>query len=277
MQSSKNQHKIDQISGIRSATNIAIIFLSGPTSLNTPLSVLREYDTICVNGSANHLIDNGITPFIYLVTDHNYFLRNTRAFFHQAGASQHTVISKELFDVAMQGYSKQLASLNPTIIRRACKSRKGGLKNYLYLKLKYWNCDQVAYTAPFNRREMIFGYSCNVRRGYFHTRTVAYAAVQLAETLGYKRTYFSGLDMTGSAGRFYEKEGSPCEKTTLDDDLDNILLGFKCMKGASRMRVYNLSNNTMVPYSLVPFADTIDTSMENMIDGRQDPRETTAG
>lgn len=258
-----NHQQLDRLADARRG-DIVIIFLSGPTSLNTPLSALQEHDTICVNGSANHLIENGISPFLYLVTDHNYFIRNTDAFFHQANASKHVVISKELLDVAMPQHSEQLASLNPAVIHRACKSKKGGLKNYLYLKLKYWNCDQVAYTAPLTSRQVIHGYSRNTRRGYFHTRTVAYAALQLAETLGYRTAYFSGLDMTGAVGRFYEKDGSPRERTTLDEDLDNILQGLEYMKGRSRMRVYNLSNDTRVPYSLVPFAETIETSTEGL-------------
>lgn len=44
-----------------------IIFLSGPTSQKTPLSVLRTKDIIAVNGSAQYLLSNNIVPFIYLL------------------------------------------------------------------------------------------------------------------------------------------------------------------------------------------------------------------
>ena len=36
----------------------AVIFLSGPTSVNTPISLLKESDVISVNGSARYLIEN---------------------------------------------------------------------------------------------------------------------------------------------------------------------------------------------------------------------------
>ncbi len=47
----------------------AIIFLSGPTSKKTPLSVLESKDVITVNGSADYLLSHNITPFIYILTD----------------------------------------------------------------------------------------------------------------------------------------------------------------------------------------------------------------
>lgn len=257
-----NQHQIDRLIASRNG-DVAIIFLSGPTSLNTPLSALRQYDTICVNGSADYLIINDITPFIYLVTDHNYFIRNTESFFHQAKAARHVVVSKELYDVAKHRYSERLSALQPIIIHRACKSKKGGLKNYLKLKLKYRNCDMISYTAPLSKKGTIQGYSRDIRLGYFHTRTVAYAGIQLTETLGYKTVCFSGLDMTGSKGRFYEQKGSRLEKTSLDEDLDNILDGLSWMKTFSKMKVFNLSNDTRVPYELVPFADSVEDTNDH--------------
>lgn len=41
-----------------------IIFLSGPTSQKTPLSVLRTKDIIAVNGSVQYLLSHNIVPFI---------------------------------------------------------------------------------------------------------------------------------------------------------------------------------------------------------------------
>ncbi|HFM4535398.1 3-deoxy-D-manno-oct-2-ulosonate III transferase WaaZ, partial [Escherichia coli] len=46
-----------------------IIFLSGPTSQKTPLSVLRTKDIIAVNGSVQYLLSHNIVPFIYVLTD----------------------------------------------------------------------------------------------------------------------------------------------------------------------------------------------------------------
>lgn len=46
-----------------------IIFLSGPTSRKTPLSLLRMKDVIAVNGSVQYLLNNNVKPFLYLLTD----------------------------------------------------------------------------------------------------------------------------------------------------------------------------------------------------------------
>lgn len=40
-----------------------IIFLSGPTSRKTPLSLLRMKDVIAVNGSVQYLLNNNVKPF----------------------------------------------------------------------------------------------------------------------------------------------------------------------------------------------------------------------
>lgn len=45
-----------------------IIFLSGPTSQKTPLSVLQTRDVIAVNGSAQYLLSHNIIPYIYVLT-----------------------------------------------------------------------------------------------------------------------------------------------------------------------------------------------------------------
>ncbi len=45
-----------------------IIFLSGPTSQKTPLSVLRTKDIIAVNGSVQYLLSHNIVPLVMLPT-----------------------------------------------------------------------------------------------------------------------------------------------------------------------------------------------------------------
>lgn len=52
-----------------------IIFLSGPTSRKTPLSLLRMKDVIAVNGSVQYLLNNNVKPFLYLLTDVRFLHR----------------------------------------------------------------------------------------------------------------------------------------------------------------------------------------------------------
>lgn len=58
----------------------AVVFLSGPTSVNTPISLLNKSDVIAVNGSARYLIENEIKPFIYVLTDDRFLLQRNDDF-----------------------------------------------------------------------------------------------------------------------------------------------------------------------------------------------------
>lgn len=57
-----------------------IIFLSGPTSRKTPLSLLRMKDVIAVNGSVQYLLNNNVKPFLYLLTDVRFLHRRAKIF-----------------------------------------------------------------------------------------------------------------------------------------------------------------------------------------------------
>lgn len=70
---------VQQLIANRTSDNV-IIFLSGPTSRGTPLSLLQNNDVITVNGAAEYLLSNSITPFIYVLTDARFFATKTSRF-----------------------------------------------------------------------------------------------------------------------------------------------------------------------------------------------------
>lgn len=57
-----------------------IIYLSGPSSLDTPLEIMRSKSCICVNGSAGYLINNNIPVFLYVVCDGS-FMKTIKTYF----------------------------------------------------------------------------------------------------------------------------------------------------------------------------------------------------
>lgn len=61
-----------------------IIFLSGPTSQKTPLSVLQTRDVIAVNGSAQYLLSHNIIPYIYVLTDVRFYINGVMIFINLA-------------------------------------------------------------------------------------------------------------------------------------------------------------------------------------------------
>ena len=232
----------------------AIIFLSGPSATQVPIETLRQHDVICVNGSIDYLLLNDVTPFIYLVTHHNFFLKKKQAFFTNAARAENLVVSRELYDRASAEEKQRLAGLDAVVIDRASKSKKGGIRRKLRLAWKYRGCHEVDYHAPWLKRQSIIGYSRDISHGYFHCRTVAYAALQLAESLGYQTAYLAGFDMNAAAGRFYESDNQPRLRTTLDQDYDVIVASLTFMKSVSQMKAYNMSLHTRIPYDVLPFA-----------------------
>lgn len=61
-----------------------IIFLSGPTSQKTPLSVLRTKDIIAVNGSVQYLLSHNIVPFIYVLQMSAFYISVVMIFINLA-------------------------------------------------------------------------------------------------------------------------------------------------------------------------------------------------
>ncbi len=70
----------------------AIIFLSGPTSKKTPLSVLESKDVITVNGSADYLLSHNIAPFIYILTDARFLHQRHDDFYRFSRGSRFTIV-----------------------------------------------------------------------------------------------------------------------------------------------------------------------------------------
>lgn len=75
---------VQQLIDSRTSDN-AIIFLSGPTSRGTPLSLLQNNDVITVNGAAEYLLSNSITPFIYVLTDARFCYKDVMIFINSVG------------------------------------------------------------------------------------------------------------------------------------------------------------------------------------------------
>ncbi|EEA2176287.1 3-deoxy-D-manno-oct-2-ulosonate III transferase WaaZ, partial [Salmonella enterica] len=85
-----------------------IIFLSGPTSRKTPLSLLRVKDVIAVNGSAQYLLDNNVKPFLYLLTDVRFLHRRRKDFYNFSGNSQFTIVNLDVYEQAAEEDQKYI-------------------------------------------------------------------------------------------------------------------------------------------------------------------------
>lgn len=102
-----------------------IIFLSGPTSRKTPLSLLRMKDVIAVNGSVQYLLNNNVKPFLYLLTDIRFLHRRREDFYNFSRNSQFTIVNLDVYEQASVDDQKYIEE-NCLIIRSFYRREKGG-------------------------------------------------------------------------------------------------------------------------------------------------------
>lgn len=232
-----------------------IIFLSGPSAVKTPRELLASNDIIAVNGSASWLIENGIHPFIYMVTDIRFITSRESDFERSVELSDYCVINEDVYAKASAEKKKWLEE-HCYIIHELYKREKAGPIK----KLKFWlyclRHPEVVMHVPLSRKKRILGFSKDISTGYCNCKTVAYACMQMAYSLGYEKIICAGLDLSGTFKRFYDKSASATLVTELQQDLDKILPLFTFMRKQINPPVYTLSLETSVPYEDIPLIDT---------------------
>lgn len=235
----------------------AIVFLSGPTSKNTPLAVLRERDIIAVNGSAAYLLANDIRPYLYVLTDVR-FLKSRRDDFYQfSKGSRYTIVNNDVYEKASEE-DKQYILSHCLVMRSFYKREKGGIIKKAKFKLLGTVHKDLLMSVPFSRKGRLVGFCKDITLGYCSCHTVAFAAIQIAYSLKYQRIVCSGLDLTGGCARFYH-EGSDPLPSELSRDLQKILPFFRFMReNVSDINIYNLSDDTAVSYDIIPFISLAD-------------------
>ncbi|CAM7437511.1 3-deoxy-D-manno-oct-2-ulosonate III transferase WaaZ [Citrobacter sedlakii] len=249
---------VQQLTESRTSENV-IIFLSGPTSRGTPLSLLRNNDVITVNGAAEYLLSNGITPFIYVLTDARFLLQRREDFYKFSRGSKFTFVNMDVYEAASEE-DKCYMRAHCFILRAFYKREKGGLFKKLKLEtLSRWN-KKLLINVPVSKRGRLVGFSKDISFGYCSCHTVAYTAMQIAYSLGYDNTICSGLDITGSCARFYDESNNPMP-SELSKDLVKILPFFKFMRAqVPDFQIYNLSDDTAIGYDIIPFIRPADVA-----------------
>ncbi|MDT7093507.1 3-deoxy-D-manno-oct-2-ulosonate III transferase WaaZ [Citrobacter amalonaticus] len=249
---------VQQLIANRTSDNV-IIFLSGPTSRGTPLSLLQNNDVITVNGAAEYLLSNSITPFIYVLTDARFLLQRRHDFYKFSRASKFTVVNMDVYEAATEE-DKQYMRTHCLILRAFYKREKGGFFKKLKLEmLSKWN-KNLLIRVPISKRKRLVGFSKDISLGYCSCHTVAYTAMQIAYSLGYDNTICSGLDITGSCARFYDESRNPMP-SELSKDLIKILPFFQFMcESVDDFNIYNLSDDTAISYDIIPYIKAADVA-----------------
>ena len=229
-----------------------VIFLSGPTSKKTPLSILRTRDVIAVNGSAAYLIENDITPLIYVLTDARFLLQRRDDFYHFSRSSRFTIVNADVYEAASEEDKRYLRE-NCLILRAFYKREKGGAVKKVKFLIKSRLHKNLLINIPWSKKGRLVGFSKDIALGYCSCHTVAYTAIQIAYSLQYSAIICSGLDLTNTCRRFYDESNNPMP-SELSKDLPKILPFFIFMRAnIPDINIFNLSDDTAISYDIIPF------------------------
>lgn len=252
---------VQQLIANRTSEN-TIIFLSGPTSRKTPLSLLRNNDVITVNGAADYLLDNGIAPFIYILTDARFLLQRRQDFYKFCRNSKYTIVNTDVYEAASDE-DKVFIRHHCLVIRAYYKREKGGVYKKIRLHLTSRLNRDLLINVPVSKKRRLVGFSKDISKGYCSCHTVAYTAIQIAYSLNYANVICSGLDITGSCARFYNENNNPMP-SELSRDLVKIIPFLRFMRDqVDDLNVFNMSDDTAIDYSIIPFISAQDISKLN--------------
>nr|WP_318383576.1 3-deoxy-D-manno-oct-2-ulosonate III transferase WaaZ [uncultured Enterobacter sp.] len=241
-----------EVIGKQKQSKKAIIFLSGPTSLKTPVSLLQSHDVIAVNGSARYLLNNDVSPFIYVLTDARFLQQRGDDFRDFVSKSNFTIVNRDVYEAASEVDRKYLDEYC-FVIKPLYKREKGGVFKKLKLGMLSAFDKNILIQVPWSKRKRLAGFSLNITHGYCSCHTIAFTALQIAYTLGYEKIVYSGLDLTGSCSRFYDENNNPMP-SELSNDLTKILPFYAfTRKILPDIPVYNLSDDSAVDRRYVPF------------------------
>ncbi|MCK2395135.1 3-deoxy-D-manno-oct-2-ulosonate III transferase WaaZ [Escherichia coli] len=242
-----------------------IIFLSGPTSQKTPLSVLRTKDIIAVNGSAQYLLSHNIVPFIYVLTDVRFLHQRRDDFYKFSQRSRYTIVNVDVYEHASKE-DKLYILQNCLVLRSFYRREKGGFIKKIKFNILSQFHKELLIFVPLSKKGRLVGFCKDISLGYCSCHTIAFAAIQIAYSLKYARIICSGLDLTGSCSRFYDENNNPMP-SELSKDLFKILPFFRFMRdNVEDINIYNLSDDTAISYDVISFIKFQDISREESKD-----------
>tara|TARA_R110002020_G_scaffold169743_10_gene359105 strand:- start:508 stop:1347 length:840 start_codon:yes stop_codon:yes gene_type:complete len=241
----------------QSASGPVFILASGPSAANFPLEQFPSIPVIAMNGSILKCEAGAVRPTFYLCDDPSFV--EARPMLAAKGVDQAacTAMTADCYE--------QLASLVPECLEARhlylmSRLNRRNRRAIMSDKRFAWSIRKDphlhSHFSLLHAKPNRVGFSTNMAKGYFGSRTIPFAGLQLACHLGFNRVFLLGVDLNPSAGRFYE-QGDSALPSTLDRDYeDYILPSFRFMSerivAPGRFEVFNLSNNSRLPASIVP-------------------------
>lgn len=240
------------------------IFSSGPSANKFPLKENPNKRYIAVNGAVRKFIEHDIPLLAYVFNDGNFAKNSIDLIISASHIAEYLFLPEYLYNKHFKsnaGFSKKvcvifISRVNRQGEERICNSKWFGIKNLFNANLKYrFN--------PLSNQASRIGFSKDIRQGYFCARTIAYAAIQIAYSMGFNKVYLIGVDLNSDLKRFYDKgEGLP---SSLNKDYSKYIQpSFKILSGilSESFQVYNLSKISKLDYAIIPYMD-VDQALDN--------------
>lgn len=233
------------------------LLASGPSASHFPLHDYRNCPVIAMNGSVLRCIEQGIRPFFYLCDDPNFVMGRPELAIKGALHGERLAMSLDVLEQIHAADRTALQGKKVYLLERVNRSdRKPILSDRAYAWSIRHDPELISNFSLLRRKPNRIGFSLNLARGYFGSRTIPFAGLQLSCHLGFRQAFLIGVDLRQQGGRFYE-QGQAALPSSLDEDFEQYILpSFELMakKIAPRtgLQVFNLSLESRLPHSVVP-------------------------
>lgn len=220
------------------------IIASGASAKSFPLETFAHVPMITMNGAISMFLNTDVKPYFYACTDKSFSEQQPVLFKFAMANSQR---------VALWEDHVRAAGIRPAgAFYPLSKAERPSWLDALMGRHEALVADHSL--LPLRKRPI--GFSKDMGEGFFDARTVAYLAIQLAFHVGFNQVFLVGVDLRENAGRFYESADSANSPCGLDQHYHTrILPSLELMAEkviSDEFRVYNLSEGSRIPGSVVP-------------------------
>lgn len=186
----------------------------------------------------------GIDPFFYICSDRSFCDQQPELFAEALRGSQRVALWEDQIESLshlIRGEAYPLKKIKQAPITEHLRNHGLTLKTVSLL---------------LSKRARSIGFSEDMGKGFYDARTVAYAALQLAYHVGFRKIFMVGLDLFNAAERFYETGTQNISPCGLDDYFaSRIAPSFNLinvLKTKTDLEVYNLSTRSKLPHEIIP-------------------------
>ncbi|HDY98810.1 MAG TPA: lipopolysaccharide core biosynthesis protein [Pseudomonas sabulinigri] len=247
----------------QSRSGPVFILASGPSAAEFSLREFPSVPVIAMNGSILKCEAEAVRPSFYLCDDPSFI--ESRASLAEKGITQaeSTAMTADCYDRMLTMVPECLSSRRLFLLSRVNRYKRRAIISDKRFAWSIRNDPHLhSYFSLLHAKPNRVGFSTNMSKGYFGSRTIPVAALQLAYHLGFSKVFLLGVDLNPSAGRFYE-QGKDALPSTLDKDFDEYILpSFRLMAekivSPGKFEVFNMSDNSRLPPSIVPRLSLVD-------------------